>query len=143
MTGGDTVDQRYRTLIVVARVLMAVIFLLNGLGIVDQSMAVRELAATGVPAGLVPLIMFGARALEIVAGVALALGIYPQWAAAALLVFLVPTTFVAHAFWSAAGTPRFTPQLVNFLKNVCMWGGLLFVAGTANEPQLFPKARST
>jgi putative oxidoreductase len=136
------VDQRYRTLIVVARVLMAVIFLLNGLGIVDQSMAARELAATGLPAGIVPLMMLGARALEVVAGTALALGIYPQWASVALLVFLVPTTFVAHAFWSAAGTPRFTPQLVNFLKNICMWGGLLFVACTTDQPQLYPKARS-
>jgi putative oxidoreductase len=49
---------------------------------------------------------------------------------------LVPTTFVAHAFWKAAGTPLFTAQLVNFLKNVCMWGGLLFVAGTRHQPRL-------
>jgi len=137
------VDTRYRTTVVIARVLMAVIFLLNGLGVVDQSMAVRELAATGLPAGLVPLTMMGARALEVVAGAALALGIYPQWAAVGLLVFLVPTTFVAHAFWLAAGTPQYTGQLVNFLKNVCMWGGLLFVVGTPDQPRLFPKARST
>ena len=121
---------------------MAVIFVLNGLGIVDQSMAARELGATGLPAGLVPLIMIGARTLEVVAGAALALGIYPQWAAVALLVFLVPTTFVAHAFWSAAGTPLFTPQLVNFLKNACMCGGLLFVAGAVDQPRLYPKAPS-
>jgi uncharacterized membrane protein YphA (DoxX/SURF4 family) len=122
---------------------MSIIFLLNGLGIVDQSMAAKELAEHGVPAGLVPLMMFGARTLEVAAGSALALGVYPQWAAVGLLVFLVPTTFVAHAFWSAAATPLFTVQLVNFLKNVCMWGGLLFVASTANQPQLFPKAPST
>jgi putative oxidoreductase len=127
---------------VVARVLMSVIFLLNGLGIVDQSMAARELAGTGLPVAIVPLMMLGARVLEVVAGAALALGIYPQWASVALLVFLVPTTFVAHAFWLAAGTPRFTVQLVNFLKNICMWGGLLFVAGTRDQPQLYPKARS-
>jgi putative oxidoreductase len=137
------VGDRYRTTIVAARVLMSVIFLLNGLGIVDQSMAARELAATGLPAGLVSPMMLGARTLEVVAGCALALGIYPQWAAIALLVFLVPTTFVAHAFWAAAGTPRYTGQLVNFLKNVCMWGGLLFVVGSANQPRLFPKARRT
>jgi putative oxidoreductase len=129
-------DRRYRNGLVIARVLMAVIFLLNGLGIVDQSTAAKELAATGIPAALVPLMMLGARTLEVVAGVALSLGIYPRWAAVGLLVFLVPTTFVAHAFWSAAGTPLFTVQLINFLKNVCMWGGLLFVACEPNQPRL-------
>jgi putative oxidoreductase len=135
-------DRRYRNTMVLARVLMAVIFLLNGLGIVNQSMAAKELAATGLPAALVPLMMYGARTLEVVAGLALALGIFPQWAAVALLVFLVPTTFVAHAFWSAS-PPMFTAQLVNFLKNVCMWGGLLFVAGTSNQPRVFPRPEST
>ena len=120
---------------------MSVIFLLNGLGIVDQTMAAKELAATGLPAGLVLPMMVGARTLEVVAGCALALGIYPQLAAVALLVFLVPTTFVAHAFWKAAGTPQYTGQLVNFLKNVCMWGGLLFVVGAANQPRLFARGR--
>jgi putative oxidoreductase len=115
---------------------MAVIFLLNGLGIVNQSMAAKELAGTGLPAALVPLMMLGARTLEVVAGVALAIGVYPRWAAVGLLVFLVPTTFVAHAFWSAAGTPLYTVQLINFLKNVCMWGGLLFVACEPNQPRL-------
>jgi putative oxidoreductase len=138
MPGDNAVDRRYRTTLVAARVLISIIFLLNGLGIVDQSGAAKELAARGAPESLVPLMMFAARALEIVAGFALALGIYPQWAALALLVFLVPTTFVAHAFWSAAGTPLFAVQLINFLKNVCMWGGLLFVAGTVNQPRIFP-----
>ena len=132
-------DRRYRNTMIVARVLIAVIFLLNGLGIVDQTMAAKELATTGLPAALVPLVMVGARTLEVVAGLALAIGIYPQWAAIGLLVFLVPTTFVAHAFWKAAGTPLYTVQLVNFLKNACMCGGLLFVAGTPNQPRVFPK----
>jgi putative oxidoreductase len=141
--GDNAMDRYSRNTVVLARVLMSVIFLLNGLGIVDQTMATKELAATGLPAALVPLMMLGARTLEVVAGLALALGIYPQWAAVALLVFLVPTTFVAHAFWSAAGTPRFTGQLVNFLKNICMWGGLLFVAATSNRPRMFPRTEST
>ena len=136
-------DRHYRNTLVVARALISVIFLLNGLGIVDQSTAARELAARGAPAAIVPLLMFGGRTLEVVAGLALALGILPQWAALALLVFLVPTTFVAHSFWLAAGTPLFTVQLVNFLKNVAMCGGLLFVAGTLNQPRVFPKTEST
>jgi hypothetical protein len=47
----------------------------------------------------------------------------------ALLAFLIPTTLVAHAFWQVAGTASFTVQLLNFLKNTAMAGGLLFIGG--------------
>jgi putative oxidoreductase len=137
------VNRYHPRTMVVARVLISVIFLLNGLGIVDQSFGAKELAARGVPIGLVPLLMLGGRTLQVIAGFTLALGIYPQWAAVALIVFLVPTTFVAHSFWLAAGTPAYNVQLINFLKNVCMCGGLLFVAGAADQPRVYPKAPST
>jgi putative oxidoreductase len=113
-----------RNVLVFCRVLVALMFLLNGLGIVNQTAATKELIEHGVPASLAPFLMLGARTLEIVAGFSLVFGIYPQVAALALLVFLVPTTFVAHAFWQAAGTASYSPQLLNFLKNTSMAGGL-------------------
>jgi putative oxidoreductase len=67
------------------------------------------------------------------------LGIYPRLAAVALLVFLVPTTFLAHSFWQATGTAAYIPQLLNFLKNTCMAGGLLFIAATLSQPALLPR----
>ncbi len=136
-------DRHRQYSLVIARVLISIVFLMNGLGIVDQSAAAQLLAEEGVPAAIVPVMMFGARTLEVVGGVALALSIFPRWAALALLVFLVPTTFVGHSFWSAAGTPLFTVQLINFLKNVAMCGGLLFVAGVSNQPRVFPRAEAT
>jgi len=52
-------------------------------------------------------------------------------ASLALIAFLVAATFVGHAFWlAAAGTPVYVGQLINFLKNVAIMGGLLFVAST-------------
>jgi putative oxidoreductase len=116
-----------------------VIFLLNGLGIVSQAQAAKEIVEHGAPASLVPFIMLGARVLEVVAGLGLAFGIYPRLAAVALLAFLIPTTLVAHAFWQAAGTASFTVQLVNFLKNTCMAGGLLFIGATQSQPTMFPR----
>jgi putative oxidoreductase len=129
--------QRY--VLVLARVLVAIIFLLNGLGIISQAGAAKELAEHGAPANLVPILMLGARILEVVAGFGLALGIYPRLAAVALLVFLVPTTFVAHSFWQATGTAAYIPQRINFLKNTSMTGGLLFIAATPSQPTLFPR----
>ncbi len=125
-----------RTAAVLARLLISVVFLLNGFGIIDQNIPARELAERGAPIALVPLIMLGGRVLEVMAGVFLALGIAPQLAAAALLAFLVPATFVSHSFWEALGTPAFQGQMINFCKNTAIWGGLLFMAAARSQPAL-------
>jgi putative oxidoreductase len=57
-----------------------------------------------------------------------------------LILFLIPATLMAHAFWQAAGTPLYTVQVINFFKNVCMAGGLLFLAATKNQPVRFPRS---
>jgi putative oxidoreductase len=110
-----------------ARFCIALIFLANGLGIVDQTRAASELAAHGMPEALVPAFMLGGRALQIAAGAALVIGFHERLAALALAAFLVPATLVAHDFWASPEAER-GAQLVNFLKNTAMLGGLLFVA---------------
>ena len=131
--------QRYT--LAAARVLMAAILLANGFGIIPQTLAAKDLAVHGTPAALVPLVMLAGRTIEIVGGFGLILGIYPQIPAIALIAFLVPATLMGHAFWQAAGTPAYIPQLLNFLKNTSMTGGLLFVAATSNQFGLFPRTR--
>ena len=63
--------------LVAARVLLALVFLANGFGIIPQGLAAKELADQGAPEALVPLLMFGARTIEIIGGFGLLLGIYP------------------------------------------------------------------
>jgi putative oxidoreductase len=127
--------------IVVARVLISIVFILNGFGIIDQTIPAKELMERGAPASLVPLMMLAGRMLELAAGFALALGIVPRLAALALVAFLVPATLVSHSFWLAAGTPAFQGQLINFSKNIAMWGGLLFIAGSAGQPSLLAQRK--
>jgi putative oxidoreductase len=129
----------YRNAFAAARVLVALIFLANGFGIIPQTQPAKELAEHGAPAALVPPLMLVARTIEIVGGFALMLGIYPHIAAIALIAFLVPATLVAHDFWRAVGTPAYVPQLLQFLKNAAMTGGLLFIGATPNQPRLFPR----
>ena len=112
---------------------MSLVFVANGLGIVDQRMAARELADTGLSTGPVSVLMLAARSLETVAGFALAFGIFPRWAALGLLLFLVPATWIGHPFWRLAGTPEFQGQMVNFFKNIAMMGGLLFIMGAPQD----------
>jgi uncharacterized membrane protein YphA (DoxX/SURF4 family) len=120
--------------IIVARLMIAAVFLLNATGVIDQTEAARELAARGAPSGLVPFLMVVGRGLELIGGVALVFGIYPRAAALALITFLVPATLVGHAFWLATNSPAFVGQLINFLKNLAMMGGLLFIASIENQP---------
>jgi len=129
--------QRYA--LTAARVSVAAIFLANGFGIIPQAVPAKELADHGAPAALVPVFMLAARTIEIVGGFGLTLGVYPRIAAVALIAFLVPATVVGHGFWQAVGTPAYVPQLLNFLKNAAMTGGLLFIAATSNQPTLVPR----
>ena len=111
----------------IGRTALALIFLFNALGIVDQTRPAHELAAHGAPAALVPTLVMAGRALQLVAGIALVIGWHERIAALLLALFLIPATLTAHAFWASPG-PEFQGQLVNFLKNLAMFGGLCFVA---------------
>lgn len=132
-------DRYNRGLMIVARILVAMVFILNGFGIINQAIPAKEMMERGVPPAIVPLSMIAGRLLEIVAGFGLALGLFPRWCALALFAFLLPATFVSHSFWLAAGTPQLQGQLINFSKNVAIWGGLIFIAGTSIQPSLLPR----
>ena len=126
--------QLHRYSMIIARIMVAMVFLLNAIGVIDQTQAARELAERGAPANLVPYLMLVGRSVELLGGLALILGIFPRVAALALFAFLVPATLVGHAFWLAADTPVFVGQLINFLKNVAMMGGLLFISSIPDQP---------
>ena len=123
------------------RAALATIFLLNGLGVVDQTKAAQELLAHGAPASLVPFLVIAGRVLQLVAGAALVLGWHERVGAVLLALFLVPATLTAHDFWVYGG-PELHGQLVNFLKNLAIFGGLCFVAFTAPERSPLPQAGS-
>jgi putative oxidoreductase len=124
----------YRYGIIIARLMVAMDFLLNAIGVIDQTGAARELAQSGAPSNLVPFLMLVGRIIELIGGLALVLGIFPRLGALALFAFLIPATLAAHAFWLAAGTPDFMGQLINFSKNVAIMGGLLFIASIEDQP---------
>ena len=121
-------NRAQQTLIIAARVLVAVVFLLNGLGIIDQSEALRELIQRGTPVSIAPALLFVGRTVEVVAGFSLAFGFYSRLSAIALFLFLIPVTWVGHPFWLVNETPLLVPQLINFFKNLAIMGGLIFIA---------------
>ncbi len=66
-------------------------------------------------------------AVQVAAGVTLALGIFPRLSALALAGSLVPTTLAGHRFWEAEDDAARAQQTIQFLKNAAMLGGLLLV----------------
>src|SRR5207245_2488445 len=63
-----TVDRYNRGLMIVARILVAMVFILNGFGIINQAIPAKEMMERGVPPAIVPLFMIAGRLLEVVAG---------------------------------------------------------------------------
>ncbi len=65
---------------------------------------------------------------QVVAGVLLAAGRAPAPAAVALAATLVPTTLAGHAFWNIEDPEQRRLQRTMFMKNVGLFGGLIFAA---------------
>jgi uncharacterized membrane protein YphA (DoxX/SURF4 family) len=74
-------------------------------------------------------------ALQVGAGLALATNTMSRPAALALAASLVPTTVAGHRFWEQEGSASRQGQLVHFLKNLGLLGGLIITAlDTEGEP---------
>jgi putative oxidoreductase len=115
-----------RYLVVSGRVLLSIIFLLSGLGkIIDWNGNAQLMASQGMP--LIPLLLAGAITTELAGGLSVLLAWKARWGALLLFLYLIPTTLIFHDFWGFSGTEMQT-QLVNFLKNLSIMGGLLLVA---------------
>ena len=126
----------------IARVLIATVFLLNALGIIDQLRPVQEMIAHGIPITVAPLAAWSGRIVELVGGIALPFGFRQRLAALALAAFIVPTTWVAHPFWIYFSTPELQVQLINACKNLAIIGGLVFIASTADGQLMSAESRA-
>lgn len=81
-------------------------------------------------------------AVKVVAGTSFALGRFPRLSALALAASMVPTTLSGHRFWEKTDPVERRQQLLHFLKNTSMVGGLLLAAvDTAGKPSLAWRAQ--
>jgi putative oxidoreductase len=129
-----------RLLSLAGRILLAAIFILSGLGKIGSwEGTAGHMASQGMP--LVPIFLAGAIALELVGGLSLALGLYARLGAALLVVFLVPATLIFHSFWTYSGG-EVQPQMIMFMKNLSILGGLIFVVGQGAGPLSLDRWRS-
>lgn len=111
--------------LLVARILICIIFLIGGFSkITHFDTTAQFMAAHGVT--LVPFFLIAAIVIEIIGGLSILLGWKLRWGAALLFIYLIPVTLIMHDFWYADAASRMEQQ-INFLKNLAIEGGLLYL----------------
>jgi putative oxidoreductase len=107
------------------RILIALIFLFAGFGkITGFESTVGYIASKGLP--FPQLIAIGSIIVELGSGIMLVLGWKTRLAAAALLIFTALAALFFHNFW-AVSPDQAQNQMIHFMKNLAMMGGMLFV----------------
>lgn len=126
--------------LVVARVLLAAIFVISGFGkLADLGGTAGYIASVGLP--LPQVLAVAAASLELVGGVLLIVGWQARWAALALAVFTFVASLLFHNFWAMPAEQQFMQQLM-FMKNLAITGGLLFAFGAGPGDLSFDARRS-
>jgi len=118
--------------VVAGRVLLALIFIVAGFGkLTGLEGTAGYIASKGLP--MPSLLAFGAGVLELVGGIALAIGFQARWSALALAVFTLVATFIFHNYWAMPAEQQMIQQLM-FMKNLAITGGLLLVFSLGAGP---------
>ncbi len=102
------------------RILIALLFIPAGWGKVSGFAGTAGyIASKGLPLPEVGAAI--AIVVELIGGVMLLVGFKTRWAAAALFLFLIPTSVFFHPFWADPS------QATSFWKNIAIMGGVLYV----------------
>lgn len=117
--------QKYVPLL--ARTAIAVIFLNSGIGKLSNFAGTQaQIAGAGLP--IAPVVTVFTIAFLLLGSISLILGYKARIGAGLILAFLIPATLVFH-------NPLVDPsQLVQFLKNLAIIGGLLMVVAYGSGP---------
>jgi putative oxidoreductase len=119
----DEALQRYGPLI--GRILLSFMFIISGIQkIPGFSGTAAHMASHGLP--FVPLLLVLTILIEAGGGLMILLGWHARLAALVIFLYLIPVTLVFHNFW-AADAAHFEGQTINFMKNLTIMGGMLYV----------------
>ncbi len=119
------------------RFLLSGIFIYSGYGMISHAERYAKQASAAVPMlPEDPMIPKVQGAIMIGAGSTLALGILPKTSARLLALTLIPSTLIGHPFWKSEKPEDRRPQIIQFLKNAGLFGGLLYItADKRTKPQ--------
>lgn len=121
---------------VVGRLLLGAIFLVSGLNkLLNPEATQTYMQAMGMT-WATTLWYLGAVVLEIGGGLSLILGFWTRVGATALILFMIPTTVIFH------GNVADPNQMIHFMKNLAMTGGLFYAWTYGPGPLSFDRRSS-
>ena len=108
------------------RILYGGFFILGGINHFQHlDMMAGFSASKGVPAARAAVIFSGL--LIIIGGLCIVLGCQPEIGVACIVLFLLPVTFMMHAYWTETDPMQRLTQRVHFQKNVALLGAALML----------------
>jgi putative oxidoreductase len=119
------------TMMLVGRIALGAIFLMSGVAkLADQQGTLQHMEQAGIPAA--HLLLLVAAFAEIFGALALMTGFLARLGAIGLVVYLAITTLVFHHFWDLGGDEQ-KMQMINFMKNLAIIGGLLVLSAAGAQ----------
>jgi putative oxidoreductase len=113
-------------LLLIGRVLFALLFINSGLAHFMQRDAMAGYAQfKKVPAAKFMVLATGFMIL--LGGIFVAAGIYADLGALLLAIFLIPTAFMMHNFWTIEDATAKQGEMINFFKNIALAGAALVI----------------
>ncbi len=113
-------------LLVIGRVLFALIFINSGIAHLTKLNDMTGYAQfKKVPAAKLAVIVTGL--MLIIGGLYIVFGVYADLGALLLAIFLVPTAFMMHNFWTIQDPQAKQGEMINFFKNLSLAGAALII----------------
>lgn len=111
-------------LILLARILFGLVFLFSGIAHIRGRAAMEGYAKSkGIPAP--GLAVVGSGIVLIVGSLSLMLGIFPEIGALLLIIFLLPTAFLMHAYWREKDPMTRMTEQTAFYKDIALLGAAI------------------
>ena len=112
--------------LVIGRILFALLFINSGIAHLTKLEAMTGYAKyKKVPAAKLSVIVSGLMIL--IGGLYIALGIYADLGALLIALFLIPTSFLMHAFWKETDATAKMNEQIAFNKDLALGGAALIL----------------
>ena len=118
-------ENRRDEILLIARVLLVALFVLFGWSkLTGFSGTIAYMAAENAPLPTVAAVI--AVVMELLVGLAIAVGFYTRPLAYLLTLYTLATAFIGHHYWTMPDAERMA-NMINFYKNLSIAGGLLLL----------------
>lgn len=118
-------------LVLLGRLLFSGIFIFSSFGHFSQA-TIGYAASAGVPAAGVMVPLSGI--VELLGGLSILLGFKAKWGAWLIVLFLIPVTFMLHAFWKIPDPMQRQMDMANFMKNIALLGTAFMLTWFGSGP---------